>query len=81
MGVGGRWGGVGAKSRLDAYSNKYGNPNRAFSLTWSASMQIYWKKESVCLRKEFNSHKTGLEHQDGRRFIVLGHQYGRRDVM
>ena len=30
-------------------------------------------KESVCIRKEFNSH--------GGRFIVLGHQYGRRDVM
>ena len=27
-------------------------------------------KESVCIRKEFNSHRTGL-----------GHQYGRRDVM
>ena len=38
-------------------------------------------KESVCIRKEFNSHRTSLEHQDGRRFIVLGHQYGRRDVM
>ena len=24
MGVGGRWGGVGANSRLGAYSNKYG---------------------------------------------------------
>ena len=38
-------------------------------------------KESVCIRKEFNSHRTGLGHQHGRRFIVLGHQYGRRDVM
>ena len=28
-----------------------------------------------------NSHRTGLEHQHGRRFIVLGHQHGRRDVM
>ena len=37
--------------------------------------------ESVCLRKEFNSHRTGLEHQHGRRFIVLEHQYGRHDVM
>ena len=27
-------------------------------------------KESVCIRKEFNSHRTGL-----------GHQHGRRDVM
>ena len=38
-------------------------------------------KESVCIRKEFNSQGTGLGHQHGRRFIVLGHQYGRRDVM
>ena len=37
-------------------------------------------KESVCIRKEFNSHRTGLGHQHGRRFIVLGHQYGRHDV-
>ena len=38
-------------------------------------------KESVCIRREFNSHRIGLGHQHGRRFIVLGHQYGRRDVM
>ena len=57
---------------------------RAFSLTWPASMQIYQiygNKESVCIRKEFNSHRIGLGYQHGRRFIVLGHQYGRRDVM
>jgi len=38
-------------------------------------------KESVCIRKEFNSQRIGLGHQHGRHFIVLGHQYGRRDVM
>ena len=38
-------------------------------------------KESVCIRKEFNSHRIGLGHQHGGRFIVWGHQYGRRDVM
>ena len=38
-------------------------------------------KESVCIRKEFNSHGTGLGHQHGHRFIVLGNQYGRCDVM
>ena len=38
-------------------------------------------KESICIRKEFNSQRIGLGHQHGRRFIVLGHQYGRRDVM
>ena len=37
--------------------------------------------ESVCIRKEFNSHRTSIGHQHGRRVIVLGHQYGRRDVM
>ena len=37
-------------------------------------------KESVCIRKELNSHRTGLGHQHGRRFIVLGHPYGCRDV-
>ena len=44
-----------------------------------------WKfigtKESVYIRKEFNSHRTGLGHKHGRRFIVLGHKYGRHDVM
>ena len=28
-------------------------------------------KESVYIRKEFDSHGIGLEHQNGRRFIVL----------
>ena len=54
---------------------------RAFSLTWPASMQIYGTKESVYIRKEFNSQRIVLVHQHGRRFIVLEHQYGRRDVM
>ena len=38
-------------------------------------------KESVCIRKEFNSHRTGLGHQYGHCFIVLGHQYGRRFIV
>ena len=38
-------------------------------------------KESVYITKEFNSHRTGLGHQNGRRFIVLEHQYGHRNVM
>ena len=28
-------------------------------------------KETVCIRKEFNSYRIGLGHQHGRRFIVL----------
>ena len=38
-------------------------------------------KESVYIRKEFSSLRIGLGHQNGRRFIVLEHQYGRRDVI
>ena len=30
------------------------------------------EKEIVYIRKEFNSHRTGLGHKHGRRFIVLG---------
>ena len=33
------------------------------------------------MRKELNSQRIGLGHQHGRRFIVLGHHYGRHDVM
>ena len=55
--------------------------NIAFSLTWPASMLIYWKKRKFYIRKEFNSHRIVLVHQYGRRSIVLEHQYGRRDVM
>ena len=32
-------------------------------------------KGSVYIRKEFNSHRIGLENQHGRRLIVLEHQY------
>ena len=38
-------------------------------------------KESFYIRKEFNSHRIGLAHQHGCRFIVLVHQYGCRVVM
>ena len=38
-------------------------------------------KGSIYKRKELNSLRTGLVHQHGRRFIVLEHQYGCRDVM
>ena len=38
-------------------------------------------KESVCIRKEFNSKRIGVGHQHGCRFIVLGHQYGHPDIM
>ena len=40
-----------------------------------------YAKESVYVRKEFDSYRIGLEHQHGRRFSVWEHEYGRRDVM
>ena len=44
---------------------------KAFSLTWLASMQIYWNKRKRLHKKGFNSHMSGLGHQHGRRLIVL----------
>ena len=38
-------------------------------------------KESIYIRKEFNSHRTALGHKHGCRFIVLGHKYGHHDFM
>ena len=41
-------------------------------------------KEPVSITKELNSHLICLKnqrHQHGRRFIVLGHQYGRHGIM
>ena len=52
---GGRDGGT--DRRTDGKPDGY----RAFSLTWAASKQIFWKKESVYIRKEFNSHSIGLD--------------------
>jgi hypothetical protein len=43
--------------------------------------KFFGTKESVYIRKEFNSLRIGLVHQQGRRFIVLEHQYGCRGVM
>ena len=42
-------------------------------------MQIYWNKKKRLHQK--HSHRTGLVHKHGRRFIVLGHKYARHDVM
>ena len=59
----------------DSVSERW-NDNRAFSLTWPASMQIYGNK-----RKRLHKKRVQLPQDwHGRRFIVLEHQYGRRDV-
>ena len=56
---------------------------RVFSLTWSASMQIYWNiKESIyiIIWKEFTSHWIGTPTWPPFQ-SVLETQYGNRDVM
>ena len=45
-------------------------------------MQIYWSKRKFLPKKNcLNSQRICLEHQHGRRFIILVHQYGRHDVL
>ena len=55
--------------------DNYKQYNRAYSLVWPASMQIYENKKKFYIRKESNSHRIWVEHQNGYRFIVLEHQY------
>jgi len=45
------------------------------------AMQIYWNKRKCLQKKRVQLDRIGLAHQHGRRFIVLEHQYGCRDVM
>ena len=61
--------------------NKYRERYRAFSLTWTASMQIYGNKRKCLHKKRVQLLEDWFGNQHGRRFIVLEHQYGRRDVM
>ena len=58
-----------------------GNVFCVFTHVASIYANLLESKESVYTRKEFNSHRTGLGHKHGRRFIVLGHKYGHHDVM
>ena len=44
-------------------------------------MQLYWNKRKRLHEKRVNLPQDWFGTQNGRRFIVLGHQYGRRDVM
>ena len=77
---------------LPSHRADNGAREKAYEIDWARSILCFRSrdqhlckfigaKESVYIRKEFNSHRTGLGHKHGRRFIVLGHKYGRRDVM
>ena len=65
------WGG---KKKYDYICIKF------FHLPGQHLCKFIGTKGGVCITKEFNSQRTGLGHQHGCRFIVLGHQYGRREV-
>ena len=66
----------------DTYTLGYISPilcYRAFSLKWPAALQIYWNRREFLHEKKVKTFRTGLGHQHGRRFIVLGHQCVRRE--
>ena len=61
--------------------NDYSFPILCFHSRGQHLCRLIGTKESVYIRKESISHRTGWGHKHGRRFIVLGHKYGRHDVM
>ena len=52
-----------------------------FSLTWSASLLIYWNKGKFLNKKRVQLPPDWFGTPTWRLFIVLEHQYRRRDVM
>ena len=63
--------GVGGGGANRVHYGKCGSGEKSV-FTHVTSRQMFGTKESVGIRKEFNSHRTGLGHQHGRHFIVLG---------
>ena len=55
--------------------------NKAFSLTWAASVQFYWSKRKHLHEKRVQLPQDWFVTPTFPLFIVLEHQYGRRDVM
>ena len=63
-----------------------GNPEQDILSVFTHVASIYdnlleQKNQIIYMRKEFNSQRIFWVNQHGCRFIVLEHQYGRRDVM
>ena len=70
------WNWSGTSSRRHCESDPK-TVNTAFSLTRLAFTQIYWNKWKHLHQKRLHSHRIGLVHQRGRRFILSEHQYDR----
>ena len=68
------------KWNLSCEKKRAWGKNRAFFTHVAGSYVIFWNKRNFYVRKRFDSHQTGLEHQHCRYFIVLGLQYGGRDM-
>ena len=77
--------------RFIVLEHQYGLPWRHVKTLYKRKFEIHsrgqhpcwfiWTKESIYMRKEFNSQRIFLVHQHGLRFIVFKHQYGCRDAM
>ena len=62
-------------------SNKYLISIERFHSRGHHLCKFIGTKENFRIRKESNSHRIGLGHQHGRRFIVWSHQHGRRFIV
>ena len=66
----------------DIFSSLHLDSRRASSSpALPEAIKFVARQESFYIRKEFNSHRTRLEHQHGRGCIVLGHQHGGREFI
>ena len=52
-----------------------------FTHVVSSCANLLGQKEIFYVRKRFNTKRIGLEHQHGRRYVVLVQPYGGSDVM
>jgi len=73
--------GVNLYSYHGLLSHKLSTPLERFHSRGQQPCKFFGTKESFYIRKEFNSQRISVKHQHGRRFIVLEHQYGCRDVI
>ena len=64
-------------------AQKFSGILQGSSLTYETSFHVFQsrQKKKVCMRIKFNSQKICQGDNHGRDFFVLGHIYGRRDVM
>ena len=62
-------------------TSPFGHRYSVFSLTWPASMQIYWNKRKRLHKKRVQLSQDWLGTKTWPPFRCLGHKYGRHDFM